>query len=216
LPLHQLSWKHATVLGDEEVSQEIQFALVEKAKNGHLDATVLIDVILSPEMQVRLRHLGIDRPSISECTARRWLAKLGWKYRKQRNGMYIDGHEHKDIVEYRCNFVDRFQQYERCFHIWDNDGNELPCPSAFPVPVDHRASGCFHLILVMHDESTFFQNDQCKYLWGRAGENAAPHPKGEGQSIMVSDFLTADWGHLCDEDRCVLLYLSFIFSLIFL
>jgi hypothetical protein len=112
LPLHQLSWKHATVLGDEEVSQEIQFALVEKAKNSHLDATVLIDVILSPEMQVQLRRSGIDRPSISECTARRWLAKLGWQYRKQQNGMYIDRQECEDVVEYRRNFVDRFQQYE--------------------------------------------------------------------------------------------------------
>jgi hypothetical protein len=45
----QLSWEM------KKLSQEIQFALVEKAKNGHLNATVLIDVILSPEMQVRLR-----------------------------------------------------------------------------------------------------------------------------------------------------------------
>ena len=52
LPLHQMSWKHATVLGDEELSQAIQFALVEKAKKGHLNATVLIDVISSPEMQL--------------------------------------------------------------------------------------------------------------------------------------------------------------------
>jgi hypothetical protein len=52
LPFHQLSWKCATVWGDEEISQELQFTLVEKAKNGHLDTTVLIDVILSPEMQV--------------------------------------------------------------------------------------------------------------------------------------------------------------------
>lgn len=216
LPLHHLSWKRATVLGDEEITEEIRFVLAEKAKKGHLDATSLIDVVSSPEMQARFVRSGIDRPSISLRTAHRWLAKLGWQYGKQRNGMYIDGHEREDVVEYRRKFVDRFQQYERRFHIWDDDGNELPRPSGFPVPETHRASGRFRLILVTHDESVFFQNDQRKYLWDQAGKNAAPRPKGEGQSLMVSDFLTADWGRLRDDDRCVPLHFSFISFLIFL
>jgi hypothetical protein len=115
--------------------------------------------------------------------------------------MYIDGHEHEDVVEYRHGFVERFHQYDRRFHIWDDDGNELPHPSGFPVPAAHE---CFRLILVTHNESVFFQNDQCKYLWDHAG-NGAPRPKGEGQSLMVSNFLTADWGRLHDDSRCVLI-----------
>jgi hypothetical protein len=55
-----MDWKQPTVLGDEELSQEIQFALVEKAKGGHLDATVLINVISSPAIQARLGCAGID------------------------------------------------------------------------------------------------------------------------------------------------------------
>jgi hypothetical protein len=27
---------------------------------------------------------------------------------------------------------------------------------------------------------------------------ATPLPKGDGQSIMVSDFLTSEWGRLCE------------------
>jgi hypothetical protein len=196
-----MGWKQMTVLGDEEIAQEIQFALLEKAKNGHLDATVLIDIVSSPDMQARFVSSGIDRPSVSEHTAHRWLAKLGWQYGKQRNGMYIDGHEREDVVEYRHGFVERFHQYDRRFHIWDDDGNELPHPSGFPVPAAHEH---FRLILVTHDESVFFQNDQRKYLWDHAG-NGAPRPKGEGQSLMVSDFLTADWGRLRDDSRCVLI-----------
>jgi hypothetical protein len=63
----------------------IQFALVAKVKSGHLDATVLMDVISSQEMQGQLVHAGIDRPSISVHTACCWLVKLRWQYRKQRN-----------------------------------------------------------------------------------------------------------------------------------
>ena len=29
-------------------------------------------------------------------------------------------------------------------------------------------------------------------------------PKGDGQSLMVSDFLSADWGRLHDDKRCIL------------
>jgi hypothetical protein len=210
LPLHRMDWKQPTVLGDEELSQEIQFALVEKAKGGHLDATILINVISSPAIQARLGCAGIDRPSISVHTSHCWLAKLGWQYRKQRNGMYIDGHKHEDIVEYRQKFVARFQQYKRHFHIWDNDGNELPHPTSFTVPEAHRSFDRFHLILITHNESIFYQNNQCKYLWDDASKNAAPRPKGEGQSLMVSDFLTADWGRLCDEDRCVLSFIPLL------
>jgi hypothetical protein len=101
-----MDWKWPTVLGDEELSQEIQFALVEKAKGGYLNATILIDIILSPAIQAQLGRAGIDRPSISVCRSHCWLARLGWQYGKQWNGMYIDGHKLEDIVEYRQKFVD--------------------------------------------------------------------------------------------------------------
>ncbi|OCH83671.1 hypothetical protein OBBRIDRAFT_715084, partial [Obba rivulosa] len=33
-------------------------------------------------------------------TARRWLIKLGWRYSVVQKGVYIDGHEREDIVDY--------------------------------------------------------------------------------------------------------------------
>ena len=207
LPHHKYKRTHLTALEDEDVSQDIQIELGEKLKNGSIKATNLVEVIASPKMQDRFKLAGIEKPSISERTAHRWLGRLGWRYGRQQNGMYIDGHEHEDVVQYRNTFVQRFKQYERHFHLWDDDGNELPKPSGFPVP---GARGRFRLILVTHDESTFFQNDQRKICWDRKGSSKTPKPKGEGQSLMVSDFLTTDWGRLCDGDRCAL---SSIFSL---
>ena len=72
--------------------------------------------------------------------------------------MYIDGHEHEDVVEYQSKFIEWWKVYEKQMYSYDNDGkvdNEL---SGFPVPPGQR----FHLILVTHDESTFYETDHCK------------------------------------------------------
>jgi hypothetical protein len=107
--------------------------------------------------------------------------------------MYVDGHERDDVVEYRHAFISHWKEYEWRFHKWDNDGNKLPWPSGFPVP---DASSHFRLILIIHDESTFYQNDQRCTTWVHNSDKATPRPKGDGQSIMASNFLTTDWGRL--------------------
>jgi len=43
----------------------------------------------------------------------------------------------------------------------------------------------------------------------RAAHYTVPRPKGDGQSLMVSDFLTVEWGCLCDNNRCVNFFISF-------
>jgi hypothetical protein len=68
---------------------------------------------------------------------------------------------------------------------------ELPRPNRFPVP---GAIGRFCLILVTHDESTFFQNDERTTGWNHVTSKSKLKAKGNGQSLMVSDFLTLDWG----------------------
>ena len=61
--------------------------------------------------------------------------------------------------------------------------------------------GCFCLlILVTHDESTFFQKDLNKSHWAHKGNKPTPQSIGDGQSLLVSDFLTSDWGCLCDSE----------------
>ena len=102
------------------------------------------------------------------------------------------------MVEYRKAFVKRWMEHERRFHQWDHDGTELPCPNGFLVP---GAFGRFRLILVTHDESTFFQNNERNTGWSRASSKSKPKAKGNGQSPMVSDFLTSDWGRLRDGNE---------------
>lgn len=73
--------------------------------------------------------------------------------------MYIDGHEHDDIVAYRKAFVDRFiNQYAPRMRTWDNEGIPKD-PKGYALPVEFRGRP-FRLILVTHNESTFYANDQ--------------------------------------------------------
>jgi hypothetical protein len=46
---------------------------------------------------------------------------------------------------------------------------------------------------VAHDESTLFANDQRKLGWISKLGKENPELKGEGDLIMVSDFLTLEW-----------------------
>ncbi|KAH9013430.1 hypothetical protein EDB84DRAFT_1640459 [Lactarius hengduanensis] len=141
LPLHKYNWTRSTVLGDEDISQEVQFELGEMMKNRSIKAIDLVNVIASPKMQEQFKQAGVNKPSISERTAHDWLGSLGWRYGKQQNGMYIDGHEREDVVQYRSSFVQRFKQHERRFHLWDDNGEELPRPCGFLVPEAARSAG---------------------------------------------------------------------------
>jgi len=56
------------------------------------------------------------------------------------------------------------------------------------------------VVLITHDESTFYANDRRKTRWVHESEKATPNPKGEGVSIMVSDFCSPDLGWLRSKD----------------
>jgi hypothetical protein len=152
LPGHQHRKMRSMVLNNENIIHELKLALEKRAKTGFLSAAEVGEVVSSSDMQACFAEAGIYQPSISKSTAHCWLDKLGWRYGRQQNGMYVDGHECEDIVEYRLQFVERFKQHERRFLTWDNEGRELPCPSGFPVP---GAIGRFRLVLITHNESVF-------------------------------------------------------------
>jgi hypothetical protein len=77
-----------------------------------------------------------------------------------------------------------------------NDGICEGDLTGFPVPHGQ----CFRLILITHDESTFYETDRRKTVWAHKSDKAVPLKKGEGVSLMASDFLTVEWGRLQSED----------------
>jgi hypothetical protein len=196
LPLHEYGRLRGTLLDDEDFSQEIQIHLSGIAKNGYIRAQDIIDFMATAEMQDKLDNNGAKRKKISLRTAQKWLHRMGWRYGKKRNGMYVDGHEREDIVEYREEFIKRWKVYEKRMYSYDNDGNREGELNGFPVSSGQR----FRLILVTHDESTFYETDRWKSVWTHRSDKAVPLKKGEGASLMASDFLTVEWGRLQSED----------------
>lgn len=53
--------------------------------------------------------LGIES-EISETTAVNWLKKIGFRLRKVRKGVYVDGHEREDVVKARREFISYLEQ----------------------------------------------------------------------------------------------------------
>jgi hypothetical protein len=51
--------------------------------------------------------------SISKCTARNWLKKLGYVCKDVKKGVYHDGHERPDVVEARKTFLEEMKRYKR-------------------------------------------------------------------------------------------------------
>ncbi|KAI0244901.1 hypothetical protein BJV78DRAFT_1085196, partial [Lactifluus subvellereus] len=192
------------VLEDEDFSQNLQLHLLEiSRRKGMVCAQDIVDYVALGEVQDHLAGAnGGKRVTISIRTGQRWLTKLSWRYSRIQKGMYIDGHEREDVVAYRQGFVQRWKQYEKRMTTYDDNGTPTEPRGGFAVP----QIGRFKLILVTHDESTFYANDQRKVKWIHSSERMAPQPKGEGASIMVSDFLVPEWGRLMydSEDARIL------------
>jgi ribulose 1,5-bisphosphate synthetase/thiazole synthase len=54
-----------------------------------------------------LPALGHDG-TITESTAQRWLKyKLGYECKEAKKGVYMDGHEHLDVIEERREFIEQ-------------------------------------------------------------------------------------------------------------
>ena len=94
--------------------------------------------------------------------------------------MYIDGHERDDVVAYRGEYIE---------YITNIENNHLPPPAIESVgPVPPPPKGAKYLVILDHDESTFFANDDQPVAWVEPGTQCIK-PKTRGTGIMVSDFI---------------------------
>lgn len=55
-------------------------------------------------------------------------------------------------------------------------------------------------VVWFHDESIFYANDRRRLCWIHKSETVVPCAKGEGASLMVADFVSADYGWLRSPD----------------
>lgn len=130
---------------------------------------------------------GIRNPiTIRSRTARKWLNRLGYKYRYIGKNVFVDGHERLDVVKDRENFLETMKNLTPYLVEFDENGNILPktYPADCGVGGDQRRP----VILITHDECVFSANDGPRSGWQKDGDTFL-RPKSKGRGIMVSEFL---------------------------
>lgn len=128
------------------------------------------------------QELALPRPvEVSKRTATRWLHRLNLDYKNYGKGLYKDGHEKDSVVVYRNAFLDRMNQ--RLPFMVTFEGEDMMTE----VHPDLTA-GRKRIVMVTHDECCFSSHDGKRTMW--MNHDGQPlRPKGDGRSIMVSEFL---------------------------
>ncbi|PKB97087.1 hypothetical protein RhiirA5_298178, partial [Rhizophagus irregularis] len=133
-------------------------------------------------------NIGITKEkSIALTTATRWLNVLGYSFQQYRRGIYYDGHERDDVLQYRKEFLEKMFEHEKYMSKYEGESMDRIHPN---LPEGEKER-----ILVVHDECIFYSNDGKRGLWTKDGEMPL-RKKGNGRSIMVSEFLTEVDGRL--------------------
>jgi hypothetical protein len=189
------SWNTSLLFRHEDLSTEIKMHLQSIGK--YIRAQDIVDYLDRPTVKERLKL----KKTISLATAQRWMHKMGYRWTKQPSGQFVDGHERDDVVAYRQNiFLPAMAELDPKMRAWKNGVEEEEKP--WPNDIEDGTRP-FQELTVMwhHDESTFYANDRRQVRWVHEDEKAVPRAKGEGASLMVSDFVSADYGWLRAPDR---------------
>ena len=116
---------------------------------------------------------------------------MGYKWKEVQKGVFFDGHEREDVVEYRETFLEEMKALSPYFVEFGEDGSILP--KEYPEDCEVGGSNQRPIIMI-HDESTFSANDGRRKVWTLEGHGIL-RPKGRGKGIMISDFLLS-WSRL--------------------
>ncbi|KAF8433330.1 hypothetical protein L210DRAFT_3507087 [Boletus edulis BED1] len=168
----------------------------------------ITDESLATDLKLHLQSIGSDsenqahhgfKKTVSLKTAEWWMEKLRYRWKKELKGQYVDGHECDDVVNYPQNvFLPAWRKYQLQIQKWKPDDLTVE-------EIEIRAQVAEHghpasVVLWFHDESTFYANNRRKLHWVHESEGALPQPKEEGASLMVADFVSADYGWLQSPD----------------
>lgn len=192
LPFNTRGGWNASALDDEELELAISEHLQGVGK--HVRALDVVEFLADPDVQKRF---GLKK-TIGLSTAQGWMHRLGFRWSKTPSGQYIDGHERDDVVKYRREvFLPALEKIRPSLRQFTADGEEVkPAEPEGEQGDEVTNQPSRRTVIWWHDESTFYANDRRKVRWVHNGEKAVPQAKGEGASLMVSDFVSAEYGWL--------------------
>ncbi|KIL57925.1 hypothetical protein M378DRAFT_188351 [Amanita muscaria Koide BX008] len=174
------TWTKSRLDADSNLGHDVQLHLQSIGKYVH--AQDIVDYLKQQDVQEKY---GLTS-SIALATAKRWMQKFDYRWVQNHKGQYVNGHEREDVVNYRQNlFLPTWYSFEQ---------KEL-----VEVPKNLEEGGR-RLIAWFHDESIFYAHDWQTSQWVKKGTAPLPYKKGEGASLMVADFVSADYGFLQSRD----------------
>lgn len=175
--------KRKSLLADEDI-REKACAWLRSIKPKDRSPQSLQDKL---EKEILLETLG-ERGSLSLATVKHHMNLWGFQWRKSGQQIYFDGHERADVVEYRKAWAKRMVNYRKS--MVEYEGEEMDEKIAPRLREREKK-----IVWVTHDECTFYSNDGRENFWLEANESIIKK-KGQGASIMVSDFLCPCHGPL--------------------
>ena len=173
--------KTKSLIDDEDIiNNSLNFIRHNGGKTTPKEFRQFIISVIFPQINVT------NNKTISIKTSRIWLKKLGLKPQSRKKGIYFDGHEREDVLEYRKKFLKEMEELECLMPTFVGDDMIQINPEIVDKPLH---------ILVTHDECLFYSNDDRPIVWAPIGEPPL-RKKGQGKSIMVSEFLLETIGRL--------------------
>ena len=138
-----------------------------------------------------LPRIGVKaKRGISVNTARRWMKREGFRYMAYAKGVYVDGHERADVVQYRQNvFLPLLHSLRPQLVEFETDRLDTEV-------VKDRGDKA-RAVLVFHDESTFTANDGPRKSWV-LDKSHRLRKKGAGRGIHRSEFICNTIGWMKD------------------
>ncbi|KAG2337025.1 hypothetical protein BDR05DRAFT_952948 [Suillus weaverae] len=132
---------------------------------------------------------------VSLSTARHWMRSKGFRYISHKKGLYFDGHDRPDVIEYQQNiFLPFMKACEPCLvqYVVGNVEKELETQ-----PLNYIE--CW-LVLVPHDKMTAQVNNNADKMWV-CGDEHRLKKKGVGWEIQQSDIICLMVGYLMDASE---------------
>ena len=124
--------------------------------------------------------LGLDlgKTMISENCARHWLKRLGYELTTAKKGIYVDGHERPDVMDYCKTFLNTIAKNEHLQNMYSDKDLEIIQPTINPGTTERKH------IPVHHDKSIFRSNELQQRVWVMGGKILL-RKKGQGKAIHV-------------------------------
>lgn len=186
-------------MNPEKLQQFTKGELIPAAANAYLKHVIdvempkglkkYMDTVLFPRIQMKVVR------GVSLSTARRWMRKEGFRFISHKKGLYFDGHDRPDVIDYRQKtFLPMMEKHAKRLVKYcpgDTEQEFLYPPENF---VERR------LVLCAHDEMTAQANDSPQKSWVLNDEHSL-RKKGVGRGVHQSDIICSTVGWLRDASQ---------------